>query len=92
MTNCPSGDKGWGSEPILFLFFFVLVRWLHNLGFRFCKAMAPACARVLDAVYTLSLVIYFLGVHLNRTKPVGRGAGNEKNSVGCLFLGRRGDI
>lgn len=54
--------------------------------------MAPACARVLDAVYTLSLVIYFLGVHLNRTKPVGRGAGNEKNSVGCLFLGRRGDI
>ena len=51
--------------------------------FRLCKAMVPACARVLDAVQTLSLkVIYFFGVHLNRTSRSMEGRRNEKNSVG----------
>lgn len=64
MTNCPSGDKveapsqSFHPDRLLFVFFlfpFLLVLWLHKLVFRFgfCKAMVPACARVLDAVYTL---------------------------------------
>ena len=71
-TNCPSGDEAdvlsWSSYPdptmfsFSFLFFLFFVLWLHKLvfRFRFCKAMVPACARVLDAVHPLSLkVIYF---------------------------------
>ena len=107
MTNCSSGERveapSWANPYTLilscfFLFIFLLVLWLHKLVFRFgfCKAMVPAYARILNAVYTLPLkVSYFLGVH-GQIKLVNGGVGKLWKEL-CVtnftcFLEEGGDI
>ena len=87
-----------GSCLLFFFLFFLLVLWLHKLVLRFgfCKAMVPAYARILNAVYTLPLkVSYFLGVH-GQIKLVNGGVGKLWKEL-CVtnftcFLEEGGDI